>query len=609
MIEANAPPSAISNIQRRLEQYISPPKAEGKPTTRKAVEKKPISPEQRTRVKNQLEAQLIDVQSGRARLEANLSRGNCIRLNDMARDWDGEERRLTKAIQELYAGKQQRAVNLLEEEAMSKFYQINHDLSEQKLENSRTYTQTAAQLDAESKKIPAKYRPPLTDADKDKSWNQIVWSVVQKERPELFSSPVMPNEILLTRQAEFQRFQRLLNLRSPLELVQWARDNGADAKTTYVVIEYAKLKAGREMIQTDNRIRDSEKFLHGEIRNLDEMMVALGGAPDGQRATRVPAEAERNMTPDELYQHLSKRLGSTQLVEQHILATYSALASERIEVNTELSTAKKGNNSEGQRRSQLNLARNSLLQLRMQFTYEAYCKANNIQTSFQEALVKQTQAQAKKERALPSKQQSVPPIQPAVEQKPLQPKKVVKLNYDGLIVPRLSTPDDQLHPAWRIHNIGLVETGIQRALQQKGINLKFKPEGGGFHKRGEIGPDAQKLFGNNPPAFWLEINIPANPNLQKQYPNLFHRAFRSHQDIVNYQLELQGHGLSVPDINKHISLAVRPNMQDQFSQKGLDANPQILDMLAQTIVRYGVPPVSNATSIYESTINNLRFQA
>lgn len=347
-------------------------------------------------VRVKLGADLDQLKAQKAKLEYDLIHHNCIRLDVLTKDFDGEIGRLQKAIQALQEGKPQGAIVHLEEQAARNFKNFE-ELKTSQIELTAEYTKIEASL----RKAQEERASALSPQDRNrlandevvmKEWVQlegkrIDWEI-RAEHPDWFNGP---NGSLLSDKkyqgmlaAERARLQRLHNLKAPEQIMQDALKQGVDPKEAYVSLRMAGIKAHKEWRRQADNLEGAQRQIIVENLNLDGMIISLGGTPKfSERAQRAQIIlAKESLDPRKLYEGMLLNVQrSPQLVEQQMVNTYLRLENEQREITASLSAAMGAGNEKAIRALRRRETRNAILVWRLQEAFKIHCEQQKKQVS------------------------------------------------------------------------------------------------------------------------------------------------------------------------------------------------------------------------------------
>lgn len=286
---------------------------------------------------------------------------------------------------------------------------------------------------------------------------------------------IVPQVIQQTRAAEYQRIKRLHTLKSPVQLAQWALQNGVDAHDKQTGLQYARVNAATDMAKRDDEAAVLQKQLYVENQEISRMIEGLGYKPqtDSERALIWSPEEYANLSTPDTYSALLQDNGrNSDTTEKMMVNTYDLLTQEREGLKLAFADAQKGKQEDQVRSLRRRMTRNGLLLYRVTDVFQYHCKVQNKNTSLpilREDIKRKREAMAKPKNPAvisPGSSQSQPP---STEISP-KPKRYIELKLrDDLQLQNKGQLIETHDLAWRPVNANLVTEAIISAFIDQGI--------------------------------------------------------------------------------------------------------------------------------------------
>lgn len=339
---------------------------------------KAVTPEAVKAVGVRLNERLGVLKTDFTKLESDLAKGNCIRLDCLNFDYPAEIERHEKAVTALSFGKTELAHNLLEQQV-----RINMVRMEEMTMMAQGENAEYKQLTGDMAKTKGKLRVSLTDkmrySNDDAVLKEIYKGIGEKldrEHPEW--QKMAKDEYLKLKDAEIQRNFRLRQLYSPralTEYVKTALDQKAKIshKQMYIELRFAEMQAlteHRDNLASSVGARDQIEL---ENMDLDGELAEIGGSRIGDlkrhkdRQQYVAAKlAEKKADPERALQAImGDEKGDLKAADGKMVATAQLMNMQQTVLARELLQVKDKKSSQriNQVRARITMLRNSLQQI------------------------------------------------------------------------------------------------------------------------------------------------------------------------------------------------------------------------------------------------------
>jgi hypothetical protein len=235
-------------------------------------------------VRQRLSSELSLLQRQREKLRYDFEHNNCIRLDLIWRDWDGEEQDLRKALTGLDEGSVGQAVEYLNKQACRKQAEIK------KMEMKATERSVGVEdamisysKQREALPVDAQVREKYlygseADINVKGRYQQLEAIAVEKrlrhEHPEWKNLAEVDSQVVTS---ERERIGRLRGLATSDFIAQRATDESLSAEERYVYLRYAELLANEEWLEESAQNVVYRRAYEKEISELSQMVQLLGG--------------------------------------------------------------------------------------------------------------------------------------------------------------------------------------------------------------------------------------------------------------------------------------------------------------------------------------------
>ncbi|MCL4338241.1 hypothetical protein M1271_00970 [Patescibacteria group bacterium] len=578
-----------------------------------------VTPEAKNRAQAILASKKQALEAEQRRLAWNLKQGNCIRLDQLTRDYDNEILRYQQALDGLAAGDNGQARDLLEQQ-ICRNLQSSAQLRSYQSEMTQDYVQAGGQLQEARNMLNTDSNDRLrysNPQELDMAINKMLLEQVYQANPAWRGSknPVF----IASRDAEVVRLKNMLALTTPDQLLSQARklaQNPKDANGRlglFVQIQFKEISMLEEQRGQMHSIVQSHENLERENLEMDGLVIDLGGQlsnhPDRLSQRQQILQQLKNAAetdPAKSYEQiLQSAKESGVAVEQNFAATYRQIADERAKVEYALKKAESKHNDRVVRLHRLRLSRLSLLEYRLSETYNIHRQKNpgknppalkELAATNQMEEQRQPEASAKpqtniarsptiasapmvnKPAASPTasnrQESAAPPVEMKIKTS------IGKSQIDQII--------DESHGAWRTVNSRVVAISVLNELEGNlgysfplldrteiayGIPKTVMPD------NISLNPDGQ------PPAAWLEIDVPVGPGKPARRVAINNTAELNAAIAYAKQVRLLDGRLN-PHPMSLIHLVMRDDIAQQFTVDRLRQNPQVLNQIASDLIHF-----------------------